>query len=133
MVSAVIDTHALIWYLASDARLSARAKNFIEETAFQGQQIALSSITLAEMVYLIERGRISASQFSLLAESLNTPTSLFLESPLNLAIVRLMSQVDAIQIPEMPDRIIATTGLYYGVPVISRDSKIALSSIKTIW
>ena len=36
-------------------------------------------------------------------------------------------------IRDMPDRIIAATALTLGVPVISRDSKIQLSSVSTIW
>ncbi len=37
------------------------------------------------------------------------------------------------QISDLPDRIIAATVLYAKVPVISRDRKIKLSSIQTIW
>ncbi|WP_265578555.1 MULTISPECIES: hypothetical protein [unclassified Nostoc] len=37
------------------------------------------------------------------------------------------------QVPDLPDRIIAATTLYLGVSVISRDSKIQLSSVNTIW
>ena len=37
------------------------------------------------------------------------------------------------KIPNLPDRIIAATALYAKVPVISRDRKIKLSSIQTIW
>jgi len=33
----------------------------------------------------------------------------------------------------MPDRIIATTALHLGVPLISRDGRIRLSSVPTIW
>jgi predicted nucleic acid-binding protein len=37
------------------------------------------------------------------------------------------------EVPDMPDRIIAGTALYFGVPVISRDRKIKASSVETIW
>ena len=33
----------------------------------------------------------------------------------------------------MPDRIIAATALHLGLPLISRDRKIQLSSVNTIW
>jgi predicted nucleic acid-binding protein len=33
----------------------------------------------------------------------------------------------------MPDRIIAATALHLGLPLISRDRKIQLSSVPTIW
>jgi PIN domain nuclease of toxin-antitoxin system len=41
--------------------------------------------------------------------------------------------VDREQVPDMPDRIIAATGLHLSVPVISRDGKISTSEIRTIW
>jgi hypothetical protein len=33
----------------------------------------------------------------------------------------------------MPDRIVAATAIYLGVPVISRDGQIRASAIKTVW
>ena len=33
----------------------------------------------------------------------------------------------------MPDRIIAATAQYLGLPLISRDRKIRLSAVETIW
>jgi len=37
------------------------------------------------------------------------------------------------QIPDMPDRIIAATAVHLNVPIISRDGKIKLSDLDTIW
>jgi PIN domain nuclease of toxin-antitoxin system len=36
-------------------------------------------------------------------------------------------------VPDMPDRIIAATALYLDLLLISRDGKIRLSSVATIW
>ncbi len=47
--------------------------------------------------------------------------------------LQCLRQVDRSQIPDLPDRIIAATALYLNVPVISRDRRIQLSSIDTIW
>ena len=44
-----------------------------------------------------------------------------------------MGNIPREDIPDMPDRIIAATALHLGVPLISRDSKIKLSKVKTIW
>jgi PIN domain nuclease of toxin-antitoxin system len=33
----------------------------------------------------------------------------------------------------MPDRIIAATAMHLGLPLISRDSKIQVSNVHTIW
>jgi PIN domain nuclease of toxin-antitoxin system len=36
-------------------------------------------------------------------------------------------------VPDMPDRIIAATGLRLGVPIISRDRNIRAANLETIW
>jgi PIN domain nuclease of toxin-antitoxin system len=133
MLAAVADTHAVIWYLHAAPRLSATARAFIDAAATNGDQIGLSSITLIEMVYLIEKGRIATESFTRLSVVLEQPGGVFLEIPPDLQVSRAMTRVSAAAIPDMPDRIIAATALYYQVPVISRDSKIRLSSLATIW
>jgi PIN domain nuclease of toxin-antitoxin system len=133
MIAAIADTHTVIWYIFSDARLGKSAKNFIDTTANNGDQIGISSITLIEMIYLIEKGRIASESFSRLANALDDSGNVFNEIPVDLKIARALSQVDAGQIPDMPDRIVAATAVQYNVPVISRDGKIKLSSVQTIW
>jgi predicted nucleic acid-binding protein len=59
--------------------------------------------------------------------------ALLVEIPLDRNIALTLRQVDRSQIPDLPDRIIAATALYLNVPVISRDRRIQLSSIDTIW
>lgn len=133
MIACVADTHTIIWYLSRDNRLSSTAKQFIEMKVAIGGQVAISAITLVEMVYLIEKGRIRAESFSDLASRLGNSTSMFVEVPLDLQIARTLSQISSIQIPDMPDRIIAATALYLNVPLVSRDGKIRQSNIQTLW
>jgi PIN domain nuclease of toxin-antitoxin system len=133
VVTAVADTHALIWYLYNDSRLSLRARASIETAAQYGDRIGLSSITFIEMVYLIEKGRVPSESLTIVASALNRIDGLFEEVAVNLDIARALSRVDVGQLPDMPDRIVAATALHLNVPVISRDSKIKLSNIQTIW
>jgi PIN domain nuclease of toxin-antitoxin system len=133
MLVAVADTHSVIWYLGKDSRLSQPGKQFFESTAQNGDQIAISSITLIEMVYLIEKNRFSAQFFTLLAQEIISPESMFQESPVTLDIARTLPQIDVNEIPDMPDRIIAATAFHYQIPLISRDRKIRGSNIHTIW
>ena len=58
MIVAVADTHAAVWYLFKNPKLSTGARQAIEEAFHAGDQIGVSSISLAEMVYLSEKGRI---------------------------------------------------------------------------
>jgi PIN domain nuclease of toxin-antitoxin system len=50
MVAGVADTHAALWYLFDDTRLSASAADFINQAAIPRHKIAVSSITLAEVL-----------------------------------------------------------------------------------
>lgn len=133
MIVAVADTHAAIWYLADDVRISDAAGRFMDNAADNADKIAVSAITLVEMVYLVERQRISAHEFSRLAAALQDQDSVFTEVPVSLRTARALTRVDVTQIPDMPDRIIAATALELGVPLVSRDRRIVLSSIRTIW
>jgi PIN domain nuclease of toxin-antitoxin system len=133
MIGCVADTHTLIWYIFGDPRLFTPAKLFMDAASQRGEKIAVSVITLIEIVYLIEKNKIPAETFSRLTRELDDPEGALEETPLTLAVARMMSRVDGTQIPDMPDRIIAATALYHNVPLVSRDSRITLSTITTIW
>jgi PIN domain nuclease of toxin-antitoxin system len=133
MIIAVADTHAAIWYLSQDSHLSESARSFMDNAASTGDEVAVSAITLIEMIYLIEKGRIPPQRFTEPVMALNTSASMFVEIPVDLSIARTLARVDAAQVPDMPDRIVAATALQFGVPVISRDRKIVHSNIQTIW
>ncbi|MDJ1174113.1 PIN domain-containing protein [Roseofilum capinflatum] len=55
------------------------------------------------------------------------------EVPFNRDIAQTMQSLDRTQVPDLRDRIIAATAVYHNVPLISRDRKIQLSTINTIW
>jgi PIN domain nuclease of toxin-antitoxin system len=57
----VIDTHAAVWYLQQDARLSKRAEAEIDRALADGYPIYLPSISVVELIYLIEKGKIPAA------------------------------------------------------------------------
>ncbi len=133
MLRSVADTHAVIWYIFRDVRLSATARNTIEQIAAEGNQVAFSSITLAEIVYLSERGRIDAATLDRLLRAINSENALLVEIPFDRNIAQALMRVERSQIPDLPDRIIAATALYLGLPLISRDRRIQLSDVNTIW
>lgn len=133
MIRAVADTHAIIWYLYDDARLSTAARTWFSSAAAAGEQIALSTIVLAEMVYLIEKGRIDAAALSRLTAALDMPDALLSEVPLHRDIIQEMMRVPRLDVPDLPDRIIAATALYLGVPIISRDRQIRAANLATVW
>ncbi|MEM9274152.1 MAG: type II toxin-antitoxin system VapC family toxin [Cyanobacteria bacterium P01_F01_bin.143] len=133
MIHAIADTHTIIWYLFADSRLSITARNTIEQIANNGNHVGIASISLAEIVYLEEKNRIPENTLKILMSALDQTNSVLEEIPLERNIITTLAKVERAQIPDLPDRIIAATALYFKVPVISRDHKIKLSSIDTIW
>jgi len=47
-------------------------------------------------------------------------------------IIDAMLEVPRVDIPDMPDRIVAATTVYFGVPAIGRDGRIRAASLKTV-
>jgi len=68
-----------------------------------------------------------------MAAVLANPDHVFVEAALSAAVVDSMRRVSRLEVPDMPDRIVAATGIYLGVPVISRDARIRAASLRTIW
>ncbi|NOZ06606.1 MAG: type II toxin-antitoxin system VapC family toxin [Chloroflexi bacterium] len=133
MLVAIADTHVAIWYLFDDKRLSATARSILEDAAAAGNQVGLSSITLAEIVYLIEKERIQRETLTRLLTALDSPNSALTEVAFDRRIAQTIALVDRLSVPDLPDRIIAATALYLNVPLISRDRKIQLSTVTTVW
>lgn len=133
MLRAVADTHAVIWYLYDDPRLSGSARTLIEEAAVGRDQIGVSAITLAEIVYLMEKGQIQPEALRQVLSVLDEPGSVLRELPRDRVVIDVMATVDRNEVPDLPDRIIAATAKRYEVPLISRDREIRLAAVQTVW
>jgi PIN domain nuclease of toxin-antitoxin system len=84
------------------------------------------------MLYLAERGRIDSSRLSRTIALLRQ-RQLFVEIYVTRRIAHAVARINRVQVPDMPDRIIAATALHRRVPIISRDNKIRSSGLPTIW
>lgn len=93
-IRAVADTHTILWYLYNDPRLSVTAGSLLDETDSAGDQIAISSIVLAEVVYLIEKGRIDPMAFERILTALNRLEATLVEIPLDRFVIQAMRQID---------------------------------------
>jgi PIN domain nuclease of toxin-antitoxin system len=133
MIAAIADTHTAVWYIFADSRLSAQAKATIDEAAGNGVYVGVSTISLVEVVYLVEKHRLASGTLERLTETLKNPHEVLTEVPIDSEIVKYLRQVPRDQVPDLPDRIIAGTALRFGVPVISRDRKIKAADLQTIW
>ena len=93
----------------------------------------LSPISLAEIIYLVEKERLPESAYLDLKRALSDPECVIDEAPFNGEIVEAMKEVSRASVPDMPDRIVSATAVYFGVPVISRDGQIRASAVETVW
>jgi PIN domain nuclease of toxin-antitoxin system len=130
MIAGVADTHAAPWYIFGDSRLSSPAKSAFDAAANSRRKILLSVISLAEVVYLVEKDRLPPSAFADLQVALRDPEHVLQESPVTAEIIDSMLGVSR---ADVPDRIVAATALYFEVPVISRDSRIRAANVETVW
>jgi PIN domain nuclease of toxin-antitoxin system len=55
------------------------------------------------------------------------------EAPFTAEVVQAMRRVPRDAVSDMPDRIVAATAVYLGVPVISRDGRTRASNVQAIW
>lgn len=133
MASVAVDTHAIVWYLSQDSRLSSAAHDALTAATNGGEIIHIPSICLVELTYLVEKGRLPAAARQRLIESLDDPARPCVLVPLNRLVAEALEFVQRTEVPDLPDRIVAATALALGVPLISRDRKIRASQIQTIW
>jgi PIN domain nuclease of toxin-antitoxin system len=133
MIAGVADTHTALWYLFENPKLSRAAGDFIDRAAAVRQKIAISAISVAEIVYLVEKNRIPADAYEAITAAMADPEHVFMEAACTNAVIAAMREVSRSEIADMPDRIVAATAAYFRVPVISRDGRIRTASIETIW
>ena len=133
MPDAVADTHALIWYLQDDKRLSVAAARLFADCEHDGSVIYIPTISVVEIIYLTEKGRIPDNILGQVLKELSAEDTIFSVIGLSLPIVMELRNVPRAAVADLPDRIIAATALYLKLPLITRDAKIQLSEISTIW
>lgn len=133
MAALVVDTHAAVWYLLNSSRLSSTAQRAMDDATDAGDPVYLSAISLVEIVYLVEKGRLPAVVIERLTAALADPEAGFTIAPLDVEAAWAVQRISRDTVPDMPDRIIAATALSLGLPLATRDSAISKAGIPTIW
>jgi len=122
------DTHALLWYLAGSSRLSGAAKQVFEQAKTGQATVIVPAIVLAELIWIVLKGRISVDLQRVLA----TVQKHYVTTPLELSDVLSLPALSSI--PEMHDRLIVAEALRRHATLITKDENIAKSGlISVIW
>jgi PIN domain nuclease of toxin-antitoxin system len=101
----VIDTHALIWFLEGNSRLGANANAILSNP---DSQLVIPATTLAEAVWIVERGRTSIPSAKNLLSAVKADPRVVIY-PLDKDVIETTISLSAIN--EMHDRQIAATVL----------------------
>jgi PIN domain nuclease of toxin-antitoxin system len=133
MTDFVTDTHALIWYLEDSSRLGVAARSAFNACDKGEADVYIPTICLVEIIYLQEKGRIPADLLTQLEDELQAGKTGLIIADLTIEVAKTMKRIPRTAVPDMPDRIIAATALHLGFSLLSRDRKIQLASVDTIW
>ena len=128
----LVDTHVVVWLAFDQGQLSKNARAAINQARQSGEGLAISDITLLELMTLTSKGRI---RLDISLESfLHEIEARFIVLPISgRACVRALGLPAAY--PKDPaDRIVGATALVEGLSLLTADREIRRSrALHTIW
>ena len=128
----LLDTHVVIWLGLEPARVSRNARTAIDESRKDGTGLAVSGMTLLEITLLSRKKRIHFTPS--LETFLTDVETRFMVLPISARICVRSSSLPLSYPNDPADRIIGSTALSEGIPLITADREIRNSrALPTIW
>ena len=126
----VVDTHALIWYLLGDKKLSKRALSIFRAAERGETRLLLSSIALAEFYFANTRNHWFADFKTVYHDIVSKGFFRLLSFDPD----HVLDFDQAGAVPEMHDRIIAGLARRIGAPLVTSDPLITDAKlVKIVW
>lgn len=126
----VADAHALVWFIAEDARLSERAEHLLERAEQAKVQVLVPTLVLAEITHIAKKKTVKVG-IDEVWKRIEQGDG-FAVVPFDVVIFRTM-----LQLPdewELHDRIIGATAQYYKAKLITKDEVLSdAQELETVW
>lgn len=129
----LLDTHALVWWVTADRRLTAAAQRAIK-TALRSAPVLASAISVMEIATAARRGRLVLTvPFEPWLADLRALPELQFE-PVTAQIAALAGSLDGAMHGDPADRIIAATARVHGARIVTADERLrGLKDVVTVW
>lgn len=128
----VTDTHALVWFVTGNSKLSTEAKKVFERTERGDEHIHIPCIIFFELLYLVDKHKIEADLFDSLVSLISSSNNYKIE-PLCLPIIEASREISMAEVRDPWDRLIAATSKHLDLPLITKDESLKNLGLQTIW
>jgi len=125
----VADTHALVWYLTHDQKLSSKARSLFLSSERGEITIVIPAIVFLECLDIFEKKKVQYDFQRLvlrISESRN-----FIIAELNWNLILEVERTKGFK--DLHDRVIVATARLFDAPLLSRDRIIQRVYEKTVW
>lgn len=125
----VVDTHALVWWVAATSRLSSAARAALDGNS----SVGIPSIVCLEVSLLARRNRIELPRpvTDWLADTIDLPNVELL--PITIDVASIAANLWG-KLRDPADLLIVATAVHHGVPLVTKDDRIRASGfVETIW
>jgi len=128
-VEYLADTVAIIRFFSQSGKLGKSARNIFSDTEDGKKFIWISIISLVEIMYLVEKNRISLDLKDFILKIKNSENYRIMD--LDVDIIEVASKIKGL---ELHDRLIVATAKHLDIPIITSDQVIIDSGIiRVIW
>ena len=126
---ALLDTHAILWALADDARLGKNARSLVKNAT--AGALAISDISLLEIALLVHRGRVTLD--GSLRALLEEVSASFRVLPIEPAVAE-KSKALQFEHADPFDRVIAATASHHRLTLVTQDKRfVKAREFETVW
>ena len=125
----VVDTHAFIWYLVDDPRLSKKAKEIFALSDIGRATLIVSAVVMLECMAILEKKKVKLNFEEILLKISQASNFIFAE--INFGLIIETNRIKGTR--DLHDRVIIATAKLYGADLVSKDAQIRKIYQRTVW